>query len=133
MKTHIKHTLPLFSFQETSHFISTVPMSVLCLCDELLFNIISQPILFISQGSQGGRSFLDVCVHLNGEDEMTMLRWLARSPPGPLTTQTGNEQKGFYYTKPLKPRYMHSHSDSEGPWLCARDLCIYLQNLINTR
>lgn len=96
-------------------------MRVLSVCDELLFNIISWPISFISQGSQEGRSFQDVCVHLNSEDEMTVLRRLAQSPPG---LQIQRQEM-----KPLKPRYVPSLSDSEGFCLCVYT-CVQFVHLL---
>lgn len=41
---------------------------------------------------------------------------------GSLTAQTGNGEKGFYWPKPLNPRYVPSHSNSEE----ALTLCVYL-------
>lgn len=118
--------LPLFSEQPLH------PYECISLydCDELLFNIIRWPILFISPGSRR-RSSQGVCHHFNIEDEMTVLRWLAPFASGALTTQTGNEEKWFYWAKPLKPGDVPSLSRLRGALALCALVCIYWQNVIN--
>lgn len=127
-------TLPFLSFWQPWSFTFAVPVRVLSVYDELLFNIVSKPILFIRQGSWGGWFFQGVRVHLNSEDEMNASRGLVPFTSGGLDYTGSKWGDGFHWDKPLKPGYVPSYSDSEGDFA----LFVYLwastnKNLINKR
>lgn len=54
-------------------------------------------------------------------------------PPGALSTQTGNEEKGFIGLSPLSPGMCPPTLTVRGILFVCALVCMYWQNLINRR